>query len=87
MRSVTAKLGRMRTYRNFTVYPVCPDGTIIVQSDNVIGQFDPLTRRGLLNSKGPSTKFFVHLTYCLGAVDFEFPADFVAECVKAGEST
>jgi hypothetical protein len=79
--SVLAKLASMRKPQSFTVYPAAADGTIIVQSDNAIGRFDPSTRKGVLNYKGSNPKYFLHLNVALGATPYEFPADFVEACV------
>lgn len=76
---VEGKLARMRKPQTFSVSP-CSDGTIMVQSEKSIGQFDYHTRKGVLNTKG---SYFPHLSAALGAVGYEFPADFVAACMEA----
>lgn len=76
---VTGKLGAMRKPQTFSVMPVA-DGSIMVQSDKSIGQFDFRTGKGILNTKG---SYFPHLNGALGAIPFEFPVDFVAACLEA----
>lgn len=84
----TAKLATMRKPQDFTVYPGGPDEVVQVQSDRAIGRFDPQTGVGVLNWRGSSAKYGVHLSKFLGAEDFTFPADFVAECLaeRAGRA-
>jgi hypothetical protein len=78
---ITAKLGNMRKPQEFSVYPFNDgDRTITVQSDKSIGQFDPITGKGVLNSKGSNAKYFMHLSPSYGAVPFDFPLDFVEQC-------
>jgi hypothetical protein len=79
MRHVTAQLGTMRKPQEFSVMPG-GDGGYIVQSDRSTGRFNAETRQGVLNIKGTS---FYHLLEIGGAKPYEFPADFVAECVEA----
>lgn len=81
MKDVIAKLGNMRKPQEFTVYPFNDgDKTITVQSDKSIGQFDPITGKGVLNSKGSNAKYFMHLLPHYGAVPFDFPLEFVEQC-------
>lgn len=75
---VTAKLGSMRKERDWSVSPSEGD-KIMVQSDGAIGLFDWRTGNGVLNTKGG---YFPHLSPALGAKPFEFPKDFVVECMK-----
>jgi hypothetical protein len=76
---VVGKLANMRKPQEFSVNPAS-DGTIYVQSSKSTGRFDFRTRKGVLNTKGTS---FAHLTKMLGAVEFDFPVDFVAACLAA----
>lgn len=76
---VVGRLAAMRKPQEFLVRPVA-DGSVYVQSDKSTGRFDFRTRRGVLNTRGTS---FAHLSPVLGAVAFEFPADFVAACLAA----
>lgn len=86
---VVAKLANMRKAQKFVVYPVkTGETTITVQSDKSIGRFDSRTGKGVLNTKG---QYFHNLA--MGR-PFEFPAEFVLECLKIagivrpmGEST
>lgn len=78
-RGVVGKLANMRKPQEFLVRPAS-DGTVYVQSDKSTGRFDFRTRKGVLNTKGTS---FMHLNPVLGAVEFEFPADFVKACLAA----
>jgi hypothetical protein len=82
IKRVTAKLGTMRKPQNFIVYPKSTDGDglMIVQSDKSIGAFDPETRKGVLNIKGC---YFLHLNRIMGAKPFEFPQEFVDDCLEA----
>ena len=77
MKSVTAKLGTMRKPQEFTVYPWIPGKPMTVQSDKSIGEFDPETGKGKLNTKGC---YFPHLMF---AQPYEFPKDFVIACKVA----
>lgn len=80
MPRLKAKLGKMRKEQEFSVYPATEDGQIIVQSDKAIGQFDPATGLGVLNSKGSNSKYFAHLTEFMGAEPYQFPLEFVEAC-------
>lgn len=75
---VVAKLGTMRKPQEFSVLPTEDGERIIVQSDKSIGMFHFRTGQGVLNQKGC---YFPHLSGVLGAKGYEFPADFVAECL------
>jgi hypothetical protein len=76
--SVTAKLGTQRKAQRYLVSPMS-DGRIMVQSDRAIGTFFAQTGKGVLNIKG---SYFMHLNAMLGAKEYTFPAEFVAECVR-----
>jgi hypothetical protein len=76
---VRGKLAGQRKARDWSVRPV-DDGSIIVQGDGCIGQFDFKTRQGVLNIKG---EYFPHLSRALGAKPYEFPAEFVRLCLEA----
>jgi hypothetical protein len=76
---VRGKLAGQRKARDWSVSPV-DDGSILVQGDGCIGQFDFRTRRGVLNTKG---EYFLHLSAALGAKRYEFPAEFVRLCLEA----
>lgn len=77
--TVTGKFLNMRKEQEFTV---CPKGEnqALIQSDKSIGLLDLTTGKGMLNTKG---KYFAHLNKVFGAVDFDFPQEFVNN-VKAG---
>lgn len=74
---LTVKLGNMRKAQEFLVLPTKPGEKIIVQSDKSIGCFNPDTGKGILNTKGCH---FPHLNKMLGAVEYQFPTDFVEAC-------
>lgn len=76
---VSAKLGRMRKPQQFIVYPSSrtDNDDLVVQSDKSIGRFNPETGKGVLNTKG---QYFPHLSL---ASEFQFPMDFVKECIDA----
>jgi hypothetical protein len=76
---VRGKLATMRKPRDWSVSPV-DDGSIMVQADGAIGQFDFRSRKGILNTKG---EYFPHLSPALGAKPYEFPAEFVRLCLEA----
>lgn len=76
---VYAKLANMRKPQEFIVRPAS-DGSIYVQSDKSTGRFDFRTRRGVLNTKGTT---FLHLTPMMGALEYEFPVEFVVDCLAA----
>ena len=77
--AVIGKLGKMRKDQDFIVRPAS-DGSIYIQSDKSTGKFDFRTRKGVLNTKGTT---FAHLNAFMGAVEFEFPPDFVRACLAA----
>jgi len=76
---VVGKLANMRKPQEFLARPAS-DGTIYVQSDKSTGRFDFRMRKGVLNTKGDT---FAHLHPYLGAVEYEFPVDFVKACLAA----
>jgi hypothetical protein len=86
IKRVTARLGNMRKPQDFVVYPVKPtvenpQGTrLTVQSDKSIGQFDPATGKGVLNTR---RCYFIDLLAVRGAVPFEFPKEFVKAALDA----
>ena len=65
---------------SFTVHP--SGSKVIIQGRTVVGEFDPATGFGVLNWKG-GTKTLSHLKKTYGAVPFQFPDDFVIECLLA----
>lgn len=78
--TVTAKLGTMRKEQKFMVMPfVRKDGTslLMIQSGKSVGLIDYKTGRGKLYTKG---SYGVHLAL---AQPFDYPPEFVAECLKA----
>lgn len=82
-RLITAQLAGMRKPQTFVVYPRADDRSpVVVQSERAIGRFDPFTREGILNWRGPKAKYFHHLSPALGAEPFTFPAEFVAQAVS-----
>lgn len=76
---VTAKLGRQRKEQRYLVSPTSDEGVLMVQSDKAIGTFDFRSRMGRLNIKGC---YFPHLSPMLGAEEYEFPVEFVTECLR-----
>ncbi|MDP2730583.1 MAG: hypothetical protein Q8O55_08865 [Dehalococcoidales bacterium] len=67
----------MRKPDDIIVYPN-PDGKVYTfQGDRTIGTVDVETRKGVLNFKGSNSKYFIHLNKVLGAVDYNFPQEFV----------
>jgi hypothetical protein len=76
---VRGKLATMRKPRDWSVSPV-DDGSIMVQTNGAIGQFNFRSRQGVLNTKG---EYFPHLSPALGAKPYEFPAEFVRLCLEA----
>lgn len=85
IKTVTAKLAGMRKPQRFVVYPFKPtESTLItVQSERAIGRFDPTTGQGVLNWRGSGYKVFAHLNTFLGAESYQFPMEFVNECIAA----
>ena len=80
VKEVVAKFGPMRKPQGFVVYHRQDGESVTVQSDRTIGQFNPDTRKGVVNFKRQHP-VFIDLMKLRGAVEFEFPADFVAECL------
>jgi hypothetical protein len=76
---VKGKLAGQRKARTWSVRPA-DDGSIYVQADDATGRFDFRTRKGVLGLKGST---FLHLNRALGAIDFEFPEEFVRLCLEA----
>jgi len=75
MAEVSYKLGSMRKPQGFVVFED-ESGDMIIQSEKSIGRIGK-DGKGILNIKGC---YFMHLAKFLGAVDFEFPADFIEKC-------
>jgi hypothetical protein len=73
--TVRARLGNMRKPQEFIVART-DRGNYIVQSDKSIGEFDPATGKGVLNTRG---SYFPHLSRALGAKPYTFPPEFVQE--------
>jgi hypothetical protein len=73
----------MRKAQEFVVYPHKEGENVTVQSDKAIGRFDPATGAGLLNAKGSGAKYFVDLNPAMGAIPYQFPAEFVKACMEA----
>lgn len=69
----------MRIPRAWHVQPTSDD-RLIVQADGAIGIFDWRTGKGKLTTKG---EYYPHLAL---AKPFDFPADFVADCLAACHS-
>ena len=67
----------MRKPDDIIVYPRKGDAEFTFQGGRLIGTVNPDTGKGLLNYKGSNSKYFVHLMKHLGAVDCEFPEDFI----------
>ena len=83
MKTVFGKFAGMRKAQEFVVYPYNPaydNGTMQVQSDHAIGQFDRKTGVGVLNWRGSNAKYGVHLSMAAGAEPYTFPPEFVAQC-------
>lgn len=81
MKRIQAKLGKMRKPQEFIVYPKQEGSNrVVIQSDKAIAAFNPDTGKGLLNIKGC---YFVHLNHLAGAIDYQFPKDFIEACIEA----
>lgn len=80
--TVSAKLAGMRKPQDFVIYPRNDGDDLTVQADTVIGRFNPQTRQGVINYKKSTHKGFAHLNKILGAVDYEYPEDFVKQCLQ-----
>jgi hypothetical protein len=88
IKSFDAKLGNMRKPQHFVVYPRQDAAApIIIQSDKSIGQFDPVTGVGVLNTKGSGYKGFLHLAKWMGAVDFTLPPEVLKTATETGAVT
>lgn len=83
MKTVTAKLGNMRKAVDWTVYPPSASGTVVIQSDHRIAQFDPVSGKGWLSAHKGSGAYFPHLFAALGATVITVPADVIAAAVAA----
>ncbi len=83
--TVMAKLAGMRKPQGFVIYPRNEGDDVMVQANTVIGQFNPVTRQGVINYKKGNYKGFMHLSKFMGAQDYEYPEDFVKECL--GQAT
>ena len=68
---------------SFIVYPAkVNDKTLTVQGSRTIAQFDIETGKGVLNFKGSNSKYFMHLNKMLGAIEYDFPKDFIIKCLE-----
>jgi len=84
IKRVMGKFSGMRKEQDFIVYPYKLDQTsLLVQSDRAIARIDIKTGRGLLNWRGSHSKYGVHLNPALGAEEYQFPAEFVFQCLEA----
>jgi len=79
MKQVWGKLGKMRKAQDFVVF-ADENGDLNIQSDKSIGIIRKDSNKGILNTKGC---YFMHLNKFMGAVDYEFPAEFVEQCKEA----
>lgn len=78
------KFKGMRKPDNFIVYhrSESKDGFVTAQGNRTIARFDSETGMGFLNFKGDNFKFFVHLSKSMGAVEVEFPQEFITKCLE-----
>jgi hypothetical protein len=85
MKSITAKLGNMRKAADWVVYPttVGDAGTLMIQSDTRIAQFDPATGAGMLSAAHGNGSYFMHLNAFMGAKPVIVPADVIALALGA----
>lgn len=85
IRRITAKLGNMRKAVDWVVYPASKtsDGTLVIQSDTRIAQFDPITGKGWLSAAKPNGAYFLHLNRFMGATEITVPADVIEAAVAA----
>jgi hypothetical protein len=89
IRTFDYKFPGMRKPDNFVIYPpiktsLCPgDARYLIQAQGsrTICRFDPATRKGVLNFKGSNSKYGLHLLKMFGAIDYDFPEDFVKLCM------
>lgn len=73
----------MRKPDNFIVYPKkAGDVELQVQGHRTIARFNIETGAGRLNFRGSNSKYGVHLNYALGAIDYQFPQDFINKALE-----
>jgi hypothetical protein len=71
------RLPGMRKPDNFIVYPKNQQGYYVVQGSRSILEVNPLTNKAVANIKGSNSKYFIHLTRLMGAVEMDLPQEFV----------
>jgi len=72
------KFPGMRKEDSLSVLPVDADGkTFTFQGSRTIGRVDVETGKGMVNYMGSNPKYFMHLSKMMGAVDFDFPQEFI----------
>jgi len=67
----------MRKPDDIIVYPRKEEKEFTFQGSRLIGTVDPETKKGRLNFKGSNSKYFIHLSKMLGAIDYEYPQEFI----------
>lgn len=83
IKRVMAKFAGMRKEQDFIVYPYKLGQTeLFIQSDKSVGKFDIATGKGLLNYKCKGHNGFFQLNSFCGAVEIQYPADFVMICLE-----
>lgn len=61
MKTINAKIGNMRKFQNFTIYPRNNEDAITVQSDTVIARISVKTGNAIF-ANVPGGAYFVHLS-------------------------
>ena len=86
MKEIQCKLGNMRKAVGWVVYPPSrtSDGTLLIQSDHRICQFNPETRKGMLSKHQANYATFLHLSKMMGATEVEVPQE-VVDMAKAAQ--
>ena len=71
------KFPGMKKEDDIIVYPRKGENEFTFQGSRLIGTVNPDTKKGVLNFKGSNSKYFPHLSKFLGAMDYEYPQDFI----------
>ena len=71
------KFKGMRKPDSIIVYPRKGDDDYTFQGARLIGSVNPETGKGMLNFKGSNSKYFAHLMKFMGAVEYDYPQDFI----------
>lgn len=83
-KSITAKLGNMRSEVEWCVYPPNKDGRIVIQSDHRIAVFhNDGSNKGWLSEHKKNGAYFMHLSPACGASVVDVPQAVIDAAIAA----